>query len=88
LGKKGPSAYELDLLKGWKGYWVFNEGQLKRYCHSQFVEQLQTPSRPDLEFTEDGGEEYKVREVLAKRISGGKVEYLIHWEGYGLEDDT
>jgi hypothetical protein len=29
IGKKGPSAYELDLLERWKGYRVFNEGWLK-----------------------------------------------------------
>jgi hypothetical protein len=31
LGKRGPSAYELELPAGWKGYKVFNEGRLKRF---------------------------------------------------------
>jgi hypothetical protein len=77
LGKKGPLAYELDLPASWKGYRVFNEGRLKRYHCPKFREQEQAPVRPDLEFTEEGGKEYEVKEILGKREVGRKTEYLV-----------
>jgi len=39
----------------------------------------------------EGGEpaeEYVVEEILQKRFSGGRHEYLLKWKGYGPEDNT
>ena len=35
----------------------------------------------------DGIEEYKVEKILDSQILCGKVEYLVHWKGYGIEGD-
>ena len=32
-------------------------------------------------------EEYEVKKILDSRIFRGKVEYLVHWKGYGVEED-
>merc|ERR1712226_1156280 len=33
-------------------------------------------------------EEYVVEKILDKRITAGKIQYLIRWEGYGEEENT
>ena len=35
----------------------------------------------------NGIEEYEVEKILDSRIFRGKVEYLVHWKGYGVEED-
>ena len=35
----------------------------------------------------DGVEEYEVEKILDSRIFCGKVEYLVCWKGYGVEED-
>jgi hypothetical protein len=45
---------------------VFNEGRLKEYLPPQFPTQESELSHPDPEFKDGEGEEYKVKEVLAK----------------------
>jgi hypothetical protein len=77
VAKKGPLAYELDLPESWRGYRVFNKGRLKCYHPPQFLTQELALTQPDPEFQEDGREEYKVKEVLAKRTSSLGNEYLV-----------
>ena len=31
--------------------------------------------------------EYKVEKILDSWLLCGKVEYLVHWKGYGVEED-
>ena len=35
----------------------------------------------------DGVKEYEVKNILDSQIFHGKVEYLVHWKGYGVEED-
>ena len=35
----------------------------------------------------DGIKEYEVEKFLDSRILCRKVEYLVHWKGYGVEED-
>ena len=35
----------------------------------------------------DGIKEYKVEKILDSQILCRKVEYLVHWKGYGVEED-
>ena len=35
----------------------------------------------------NGIEEYEVKKILDSQIFRGKVEYLVHWKGYGVEED-
>ncbi|EGO22929.1 hypothetical protein SERLADRAFT_350163, partial [Serpula lacrymans var. lacrymans S7.9] len=33
----------------------------------------------------DGQREYEVEQILDSRLKRGKLEYLVHWKGYGKE---
>jgi hypothetical protein len=46
------------------------------------------PSCPKPGLVDDGKREYEVKEILTQRGMGARTEYLVRWEGYGLEDDT
>src|SRR5882724_2889764 len=35
----------------------------------------------------DGVEEYEVEQILDSRLFRGKLECLVHWKGYGVEED-
>ena len=35
----------------------------------------------------DGVEEYKVEQIFDSWLFRGKLEYLVHWKGYGVEED-
>ena len=35
----------------------------------------------------NGIKEYKVEKIPDSQILHGKVEYLVHWKGYGVEED-
>ena len=59
---------------------VFFKGDLiteRQECH---------PLLPPL-FVHDGIKEYEVEKILNSQILHGKVEYLVHWKGYGVEED-
>jgi hypothetical protein len=86
--KVGEATYELDLPLAWKGQRVFNEGRIKAFHIPTFPNQEELPSRPELELNNQGKEEYEVREILGQRGTGSKAEYLVRWEGYGLEDNA
>jgi hypothetical protein len=81
-------AYELELPALWKGHNVFNEKRLKRFHEPSFLTQHKAPAHPDPEFKDEGQTEYEVKEVLDKRQSANRVEYLVRWEGYGPKDDS
>ena len=35
----------------------------------------------------DGIKEYEVKKIPDSQIFCGKVKYLVHWKGYGIEED-
>jgi hypothetical protein len=53
-----------------------------------FQTQESIPTRPEPELVNGDSVEYEVWEVLTDRGNGRSLEYLVQWEGYGLEDDT
>ena len=79
--KVGTSAYCLILPSTWRIHPVFNEALLWPFWGDP------TTIRPLPELKE-GGEFYEVDKVLTKQKCWGKIQYLVSWVGYPLEENT
>ena len=64
---------------------VFHDFLLEPYKDSTIPGRLQAPP-PPIEI--DGVEELEVSEILDSRINRGKLEYLVHWQGYEVHECT
>ena len=78
------NAYELDLPPSLQIHPVINITRLKAYRDgSQLFPSRPPPdSRPPAEITDDGEEAYEVEEIMGRRGSGTRREYLVKWRGY------
>ncbi len=65
---------------------VFNVVKLSPAPDDRIVGRRQNPP-PPLELV-DGEEEYIVEEILNSRMFRWKLQYLVKWEGYGIEGNT
>ena len=65
---------------------VFNVVKLSPAPDDRIVGRRQNPP-PPLELV-DGEEEYIVEEILNSRMFRRKLQYLVKWEGYGIEGNT
>jgi len=88
LKKIGPSAYRLQLPRGWKRmHPVFNEALLTPFVPPE-AEHQKAPPPPPPDIIE-GKPEYDVEEVLNSRRQGRNgIQYLVLWKGYPREDAT
>jgi hypothetical protein len=85
--KVGPAAYELKLPDTWPAIRPqFNEQYLHPHKPSQYRNQQKPPPPPPIEAEE--GTEYEVEAIRDSRRRRGKLQYLVHWEGYPREEDT
>jgi transposase InsO family protein len=68
---------------------VFHVDLLEPYIANS-IEGRIVPPPPPVSVIDESGEhdEYEVEEVLDSRIRHGKLEYLVHWKGYGIQDRT
>jgi transposase InsO family protein len=81
----GNGHYKLKLPRHWHMHPVFNESILLPFHPPQFQSQKgELPPPPEIV---NGEEEYKVEKILDSRLSRGKLQYLIKWEGYPKEEN-
>jgi len=80
-----PVAFRLDLPASMKVHPVFHVSLLEPYKESNIPGRKQPPP-PSIEV--DTHEEYEVEKVLDSRRRRGKLEYLIHWRGYNINERT
>src|SRR5882724_13177976 len=66
---------------------VFSVTLLRPYNMDTITEWVQQdpPSPPPV--VKDGAKEYEVEQILDSQLFRGKLEYLVHWKGYGVEED-
>ena len=99
LDYKWLSPYTIEQVISCNAYWlklptsfgqvhpVFSVTLLCPYDNDPITEhQEHHPLLPPL-FICDGIKEYEVEKILNSQIFQGKVRYLVHWKGYGVEED-
>jgi hypothetical protein len=84
--KVSDQAYCLKLPETWAIHNVFHLNLLTRTHAAEFDSQKKlTPPSPDIIEEE---EEYEIEEIRGHRRKGRGTQYLVHWKGYGNEDNT
>ena len=81
--KLGPDVYELQLPDSMKIHPVFHTTVLEP-AHPSIPIATHVPT---LE-VDNNNKEYDVEKVLQSRLENGKLQYLVKWKGYGMNDNT
>ena len=81
----GSGTFQLELLEGWAIYNVFNEDLLTQCMKLKFKGQYKELAPLPTIINKE--EKYKVKEVRKHRKCGKRIQYLVHWKGYGYEHD-
>ena len=66
---------------------VFSVTLLRPYDDDPFAKHWECHPPPPPPVVCDGIKEYEVEKILNSWIFHRKVEYLVHWKGYGIEED-
>ncbi|KAF7771107.1 hypothetical protein Agabi119p4_7081 [Agaricus bisporus var. burnettii] len=86
LKQIGDRSYKLKLPDTWAIHDVFHTSLLTKVRDPEFDSQKKpTPPPPDIINEE---EEYEVEEIRGHRRKGRGIQFLVHWKGYGNEDDS
>jgi hypothetical protein len=81
-------AYTLDLPNSPNIFLTFHTSQLKRFTENDtalFPSHKHISPGPIM--TSDGMEEYAIDKIIDEQHRGRGHQYLIHWVGYGPEED-
>ena len=82
------SAYQLKLPMSFgKIHPVFSVTLLRPFEGDSIAEHQEHHPLPPPPIIRDYIKEYKVEKILDSQILCGKVEYLVCWKGYGVEED-
>ena len=83
---KWQSAYRLKLpLSFGQTHPVFSVTLLRPYSTDTIAECIQQDPPPPV--IKDGVKEYEVEHILDSQVFRNKLEYLVHWKGYGVEEE-
>ena len=77
-------AYALALPSGMRVSNVFHVSLLKPLVCNRFTSSVPRP-RP---FQVGDHEEYEVSDILDLRLVRGRLQFLVHWRGYGPEEHS
>jgi hypothetical protein len=78
-------SYRLELPPTMHIHQVFHVSLLEPYKKTQIPSQIPPPP-PPIETNHDV--EYEVEEILDSRLRHRRLEYFIHWKGYGISERT
>jgi Reverse transcriptase (RNA-dependent DNA polymerase)/RNase H-like domain found in reverse transcriptase/Integrase zinc binding domain/Chromo (CHRromatin Organisation MOdifier) domain len=87
--KVGRNAYRLRLPAAMSRlHPVFNVVKLRKAPEDPIFGRRTTVPPPPVLVDDDGNEEYEIEEVLDSRVYRRKLQFLVHWKGYGYEDNS
>uniref|UniRef100_A0A8C5MKS2 Chromo domain-containing protein n=1 Tax=Leptobrachium leishanense TaxID=445787 RepID=A0A8C5MKS2_9ANUR len=78
-------AAHLILPPSYRIHPVFHVSLLKPWHENPFPDRNTEPPAP---VPISGEEEYEISRILDSRLRYGKLEYLVHWKGYGPEEQS
>jgi hypothetical protein len=78
-------AIQLKLLNSMKIHHVFHVSLLEPYHASNIPWRTHEPPPP---IVVNGEQKYEVEEILDLRISHRQLQYLVHWQGYDINEYT
>lgn len=85
---KSKSMVTLDLPPNSKRHPVFHTSEVLPYIEN---DPILFPScefaKPCPILDDNGNEEYIIRDIIDERRSGRGFKYLVHWDGYGKEEN-
>ena len=81
----GSGAFQLELPEGWVIHNMFNKDLLTQCAEPKFKGQHEKLAPLLMIINKE--EEYKIKEVRKHRKQGRGTQYLMHWKGYGDEND-
>ena len=82
------SAYRLKLPASFGNiHPVFSVTLLRPFEGDSIAERQKRHPPPPPPIVRNSIEEYEVEKILDSQIFRGKVEYLVRWKGYGVEED-
>ena len=82
------NAYRLKLPVSFgQVHPVFSVTLLHPYDDDPITECQERHLPPPPPVVRDSVEAYEVKKILNSQIFRGKVKYLVHWKGYGVEED-
>ena len=82
------NAYRLKLRASFgQVHPIFSVTLLRPYDDDPITKCQERHLPPPPLVIRDGIKEYEVKKILNSRIFRGKVKYLVHWKGYGVEED-
>jgi hypothetical protein len=80
-----PVSYRLEFPPTMHIHPIFHVSLLEPYKTSQIPSRIPLPP-PPIEINHDV--EYEVEETLDSRLRHRRLEYFIHWKGYGISKRT
>src|SRR6266481_3997081 len=101
LDYKWLGPYIIDQVISRDAYWlklpssfsqvhpvsVFSVTLLWPYGANPIPKRKECHPSPPPPVVRDGVEEYEVEKILDSQLFRGKIEYLLCWKGYGVEED-
>ena len=86
IKKVGASAYQLSSQGQSTRHMTFNEQYLRPFRKGVYPTQIAKPT-PPAELI-NGEEEWEVETIKDSRYSRGQLQYLVHWKGFNVSEDT
>jgi len=87
--KLSDNVVELRLPEHMKMHHRFNVDKLKHYPkNSEQFQGRQIPKATPIIINDEGEKLYIIETLLKKRILSGKLEHLLKWHGWPIEEST